>query len=198
MRVCHSATRARRPILADNGLSAKPAAQHAAGGAADDSGRVVGGIVQTAVIATFTVRIDTALPPDQAWRRIWDLDAHSRVIPLTRLSGHGTGGGELLPGDCFIARTGVGPLGVDDVMHVVEFEPPEAENGHQGHAVVHKRGRVVKGRIDATVTPRVGGSVLTWTQDIGLLGVPSLADPAVSRVAKTAYTTVLQALLEGR
>ncbi|MDO5630149.1 MAG: hypothetical protein Q4G43_17685 [Mobilicoccus sp.] len=144
-------------------------------------------------MATFTVDLDATCPPDEAWRRIWNLDAHSRVIPLTRLRGDGTGGGQLRPGSTFIARTGLGPLAVDDVMTVRRFDAPTGET--PGHAHVDKSGRVVHGNIDATVEGSSRGSHLTWTQEIRLLGVPRLADPVVAVVARAAYSSVLKQLL---
>lgn len=147
-------------------------------------------------MGTFTVRLTTPLTPAEAWRRIWDLDAHTRVIPLTRLRGDGTAGAALGVGGRFVARTGLGPLAVDDVMEVRHFDVPD-EGNHHGRAIVEKSGRVVRGRIDARVEPAASGSRVTWTQEIGLAPLPRAADPILERVAAAAYRHVLRRLLKG-
>lgn len=175
-------------------------------------------------MARFTVRLDTPVPPAEAWRRVWNLDAHTRLIPLTTLREDGTGGTSLQAGSRFVARTALGPLHVDDVMEVRRFDAPGADGGGtaagirgssdgagaagssstaggEGRAVVVKTGRLIGGQIDATVSPLTGsgdgeaGSRLEWTQDLTLRGVPALADPLVAAVGRLAYGTVLRALL---
>lgn len=149
-------------------------------------------------MARFTVRLDAPIPPAEAWRRVWNLDAHSRLIPLTTLRGDGTGGASLRAGSRFVARTALGPVGLDDVMEVRHFEAPDAGSG-RGRASVVKTGRVIGGSIDAHVTPghRRGraGAHLEWTQDITLRGLPAAADPVVAAIAKVAYGSVLRRLL---
>ncbi|WP_334139278.1 hypothetical protein [Corynebacterium variabile] len=176
-------------------------------------------------MARFTVRLDTPVPPAEAWRRVWNLDAHTRFIPLTTLREDGTGGTSLQAGSRFVARTALGPLHVDDVMEVRRFDAPGADGGGpaagrrgsndsagaagssstaggEGRAVVVKTGRLIGGQIDATVSPITGsgdggeaGSRLEWTQDLTLRGVPALADPLVAAVGRLAYGTVLRRLL---
>lgn len=124
---------------------------------------------------------------------MWDLDAHSELIPLTRLSGDGVGGRPLREGARFVARTAVGPLGVDDVMEVRAFTFPAAAG--PARAQILKTGRLIRGRIDAEVAAAPGGSVVLWRQEIGLRGLPSLFDPVVALVAKAAYRSVLTRLL---
>ncbi|WP_168582872.1 hypothetical protein [Gephyromycinifex aptenodytis] len=144
-------------------------------------------------MARFTIRLNTDLDTAEAWRRLWDLDAHSELIPLTRLSGDGTGGRQLQPGDCFIARTGIGPIGVDDVMQVRAFDAPAP--GEPARAEVVKTGRMIRGRIEAELRGRSGGSELVWTQEIGIAGLPAALDPVVAAVATAAYGSVLKRLL---
>ena len=151
-------------------------------------------------MARFTVRLDVPLPPEEAWRRVWNLDAHSRLIPLTTLRGDGTGGTPLRAGSRFVARTAVGPAGLDDVMEVRRFESPPPGGG-EGHAVVVKTGRAIGGSIEAIVEPARregdlgGGSQVQWRQEISLRGIPAVADPLVAAVAKLAYSSVLRRLL---
>lgn len=76
-------------------------------------------------MATFTVTLDSPLPAVEAWERVWALDSHTRLIPLTTLSGDGVGRRRLREGSRFVARTGVGPLGFDDVMTVTTWHPPQ-------------------------------------------------------------------------
>lgn len=144
-------------------------------------------------MARFTLRVPADVDAEQAWRRLWDLDAHSAVIPLTRLTGDGTGGRPLTAGGRFVARTGLGPLAVDDVMEARVFEAPVA--GRAGHAEIAKTGRVVQGRIFAEVLPTPTGSKVLWQQEIRLRPVPAVADSIVALVAKAAYGRVVRRLL---
>ncbi|GAB48722.1 hypothetical protein [Mobilicoccus pelagius] len=151
-------------------------------------------------MARFTVRLTVPIASPEAWRRVWDLDAHTRFIPLTTLRGDGTGDRDLRAGSRFVARTALGPLHVDDVMEVRRFDAP-ASPASTGRAALVKTGRVVGGDIDVTVAPapssagRASRTHVEWRQDITLRGVPAVADPVVAAVARLAYGTVLRRLL---
>lgn len=150
-------------------------------------------------MARFTVTLTAPITAAEMWRRVWNLDAHTEVIPFTRLRGDGVGpGASLRAGSCFVARTGVGPLGIDDVMEVRRFDPPTRSRPGQAH--LDKTGRVIGGDIDVRVENDTSGSsgprsTLAWQQNIRLVGVPALADPIVGFVARLAYRHVLGRLL---
>ena len=148
---------------------------------------------QTVGMADFEVHLDPPLPAPEAWRRILDLRAHTAVIPLTTVTGDAMAAGELVDGSRFTARTGLGPVGFDDVMVVDAIVPPTSTSA--GHARIRKEGKVVRGAIELTVTPTSAGSAVVWSQRIGVRGVPTVLDPVVSRVARAAYGSTLRRLL---
>ncbi|MGC5582732.1 SRPBCC family protein [Ornithinimicrobium sp. W1665] len=131
--------------------------------------------------------LDLLVPgsPEEVWTRLWDLDRHTRAVPLTAVQGPPP-----RPGSTFVARTAVGPVGFDDVMEVREWDPPH-------RAVVVKVGRVVRGRIEARLTPDGAGRTrVRWRQEVGAAGVPRpLARLAVPAVA-AGYRRSLRRILE--
>lgn len=143
----------------------------------------------------FVVRVGTPLTPAQAWTRVWDLDRHTEVIPLTSVATIPPG----LPlgvGVEFCGRTGIGPVCFDDPMRVVEWEPPSTGGGR---AVVVKTGSVIGGRIEATFEPVAGGGTrITWRQQVEVPWLPSplswLERPAAHLVAP-GYRVVVTRLL---
>lgn len=143
----------------------------------------------------FSVVVETPLTPAQAWARVWDLDRHTSVIPLTRVA--------TIPpatplgvGVDFCGRTGLGPVGFDDPMRFVEWEPPVAG---RGLATVVKTGGVIGGRIEVEFAPAAGnGTRITWRQQVELPWLPSplvrLERPA-ARLVAPGYRSVLRHLL---
>ena len=114
-------------------------------------------------------------PPPQVWERLWDLERHTRAIPLTTV-----GGGPLQDGVRFTARTGLGRLGFDDVMVVREWEPPH-------HAVIEKVGRVLGGRIEVTLRPAGADTRLRWEQNYSATAVPDRVAALASPGVRAAY-----------
>ncbi len=144
-------------------------------------------------MAHFEIHIDSPLSAPDAWGKILNLRAHSVVIPLTTVSGETLDAAGLAPGSRFNARTAVGPAGFDDPMVFDEVVQPTETS--PGRARIRKEGRLIRGQITLTVTPRPGGSAVEWSQDISVNHVPSLADPVVSLVARGAYGSTLKKLL---
>ena len=62
----------------------------------------------------------------------------------------------------FIARTGVGRVGFDDPMEIVEWQPPGADG--RGRCRLEKRGPVMLGWAELTVEPHGSGSRVTWRE----------------------------------
>lgn len=140
--------------------------------------------------SSFVVSVETEHPPAETWARLWDLDRHTVVIPLTTVTPHppatrlGAEAG-------FTGRTALGPLGFDDVMRVERWAPPES-------ATVVKVGRVVGGRIEVTVVPLRHGSRVTWRQTVRLPWLPRplrWVEALAARVVAPGYRRVIRTLL---
>ncbi len=144
-------------------------------------------------MARFELTIVSPLTAPEAWRRILDLRAHSEVTPLTTVSGPALDTSELTPGARFVAHTGLGPLGFDDLMVFDAYTPPTEHD--LGVARIRKEGRAVTGHITLRVAPTHDGCVVTWKQRIGVRGIPSTLDAVVARVAAAAYRRTLEELL---
>lgn len=138
----------------------------------------------------FRVCLRRPLPAPVAFERVLDLDAHTDLIPLTTLQHPDP----LRPGVQFTARTGLGPLRIDDVMTVVDHTPPTGAT--PGRCTIIKTGRWVRGDIRFTVTPTGPESCrIEWHQRITVWGISRIADRLVTSVARVAYTIVLKRLL---
>ena len=138
------------------------------------------------------VSVDVAAPVRATWDAITDWPAHGRFAPLTTVTvttpdppGAGTR---------FLARSGVGPLGFDDPMEVVEWAPPVG--GGPGRCVVAKHGRHVLGTAVIDVVPAPGGSRLTWTYDVEVAPVALTRPfgPLVAAFTRAGLRRVLGAL----
>ncbi|MGO0577172.1 SRPBCC family protein [Ornithinimicrobium panacihumi] len=130
----------------------------------------------------FTLELHVGPPPPQAWALLWDLDRHTRHVPLTTV-GPGAGapagsspGAPLGPGAEFTATTRLGPVRIDDRMVVTRWEPPHL-------AVIEKVGRPLGGQIEAALEPHGAGTLLRWHQSVSVGRIPAplvrLALPAV-------------------
>lgn len=145
-------------------------------------------------MALFAVSADTDLPPEDAWARLVDWPAHGRHVPFTDIrvvtvSPNGVG-------TVFVAHTGLGPLGFDDPMEVVTWEPPSG--GRRGKARIEKRGAVMTGWAELTVEPRdTGGARATWREDITVAKLPRLAERGTGVSSRLLFGRVLRKLLSG-
>lgn len=142
------------------------------------------------------VQMETELEPHVAWARLWDLDQHTAVIPLTTVTLDAPALA-LAAGAGFTGRTALGPVGFDDTMRVVVWEPPTTG---EGRAVVAKSGALIGGRIEVIVVPFIGGGAqITWRQDVQLPWLPSRLsrlEDAAARLAAPGYRRVLRTLLD--
>ena len=144
-------------------------------------------------MADFVLHAASALPARIAFARLVDWDAHSAAIPLTRLHFDG----EPRVGQRFVARTGWGRLGFDDVMVVDDLQPPVGDQpgDRPGLIAITKHGRVVGGTVTWTVAPGTVGSRVTWTQHLVIGWLPRWMDPLVGAVGRRAYGQGLRRLL---
>jgi hypothetical protein len=127
------------------------------------------------------VRASIALPVDaeQAWRAVMDWTRQGDWIPFTQVrvtSGTGTA-----VGDRIVARTAIGPVGFDDPMEIVRWDPPNL-------CEVRHHGRVVRGGGVFTVVPDgEGRSVFHWSEQLDLpFGAVGRAGFALIRPLATA------------
>ncbi|WP_286928943.1 MULTISPECIES: SRPBCC family protein [Aeromicrobium] len=123
------------------------------------------------------VRYTSHLDAVDAFARVTDWERHR--VPLTTIT---------ITPEGFTARTAVGPVGFDDPMHVTRWEPPH-------RADLQKQGRVVRGSASITVEPSGSGSVVTWDEDVTVIGVPRLLDPVVRQLLRLMVSTVLRRLM---
>jgi hypothetical protein len=142
-------------------------------------------------VAEFAVTAESPLPPRQAWDKLTDWPRHGRHVPFTRMrvstpppNGVGT---------VFVARTALGPLGFDDPMQIVHWQPPGADAG--GHCRIEKRGRVMLGWAELSVVPSGQGSRATWREDAAPNHLPRFLHPIAALSARLLFGRVLRRLL---
>ncbi|MET9257459.1 SRPBCC family protein [Streptomyces sp. NPDC048182] len=143
-------------------------------------------------MATFSIDRTAPLPPEEAWRRLTDWPRHGAVAPLTRVTVTTPPPAGL--GTVFVARSGAGPLGFDDVMEVTVWRPPR--DGEAGLCRLEKRGRVVRGWAEIEVGPRPGGRAhVRWREEVGSPYLPALFDGALRTGARFMFGRAVDRLL---
>jgi hypothetical protein len=145
-------------------------------------------------MAEFRIALDVPSGARATFDRLVDWDAHSRAIPLTRL----THAGRPLAGQRIVARTGWRRLGFDDPMVVELLRRPagDAAGDLEGLVEVRKTGRVIAGTVRWTVRPLADGARVEWDQQLRVPWLPRLFDPLVGVVGRIAYRSGLGRLLE--
>ncbi|MFF2210546.1 SRPBCC family protein [Streptomyces antibioticus] len=143
-------------------------------------------------MVTFQLERTVPLPLEEAWRRLTEWHRHGDVVPLTRIT-------VVTPpptreGTVFVARTGVGPLAVDDRMEVTVWCPPEGDE--PGLCRLEKRGRIVKGWAEIEVRPGPGGRArVIWREELRVRPLPSAADPLLGSASRRMYGQAVNRLL---
>lgn len=140
----------------------------------------------------FVVSHDSPLPVDDAWVRLTDWPRHGDHVPFTVVAittAPPTGVGTV-----FVARTGVGRVGFDDVMEIVEWAPPA--DGLGGHCRIEKRGRVMKGWAELTVDAHGTGSRTTWREVAAPVHLPGFARGLNDASGKKIFGRVVRGLLD--
>ncbi|MTB71661.1 hypothetical protein GGG17_06700 [Arsenicicoccus sp. MKL-02] len=147
--------------------------------------------------------ITLRLPLDRAevWRRLWSAPRHTAVIPLTVVTSSARRGRLDVAGARVRARTAVGPWGFDDDMETVAVSTPEGDGPWRCRIV--KRGKVVRGAIDATACALElpGGRAATelrWRQRISVAGLPRALDPVTAAVAWVAYRATIRRIVDAQ
>jgi hypothetical protein len=143
-------------------------------------------------MALFEVSARSSLSPEEAWQRLVDWPRHGDLVPLTSirvLTTTPSGVGTLL-----VARTRVGPVGFDDPMEVTAWAPPT--DGEAGFCRLDKRGSVVTGWAELTVTPEPGGgSTAMWREDIHVWKLPGVFDRPTAMSSRLLFGRVLRHLV---
>ncbi|EST19163.1 SRPBCC family protein [Streptomyces niveus] len=145
-------------------------------------------------MSVFRVARRTALPADEAWRRITDWPAHARTVPLTRIVVKTPG--PTGTGTVFVARTGLGRVRFDDPMEVVRWEPPTA--GRRGRCRLEKRGRVITGWAEIEVAESGGRTLVRWAEELRVSFLPRFLDGVTARTGRVVFGRVVDALLRGQ
>lgn len=130
-------------------------------------------------MGAFEVVREVSLPPEETFARLTDWERHGDVVPLTTVRSTDAG---------FVARTAVGPFGFDDVMDVVEWDPPRS-------CRIEKRGRVVQGWAEVSVTPTSRGSRVVWREVAHTIGVPRFAARLEEAAGRRLFGRVVDRLL---
>ncbi|GAA2729170.1 SRPBCC family protein [Streptomyces nogalater] len=140
----------------------------------------------------FSLTRTAPLPPDEAWRRLTTWPRHAEAVPLTRIR-------VLTPppnheGTRFVARSGLGPFVVDDVMEVTVWRPPAGDAG--GVCRLEKRGRVVLGWAEIEVRPGPGGgSRVVWREELRVRFLPGVFDGVLERASRLMFGRAADRLL---
>lgn len=138
------------------------------------------------------VRVRLARPADEVWSLVTDVRHHARWVPWTRVDA----AARLAPGDTFTAVTGPGARrglpGIPDRMVVDRLDPPEPATGAAGRASYRKLGPVLLGTAEVHVLPDGdAGSIVVWTEEVWLRGLPRVLSAPVLRVALGAMLRVV-------
>ncbi|WP_326696207.1 SRPBCC family protein [Streptomyces sp. NBC_01754] len=143
-------------------------------------------------MAVFRIERFTHLPAAEAWRRVTDWGRHGDTVPFTSVSVRSAPPTRC--GTVFVARTGMGPLGVDDPMEVVRWVPPAA--GRAGLCELEKLGSLVRGRASIDVRPTGAGSHVIWVEELRVRLLPRAADPLLASAGRRVFGRVLTTLLD--
>lgn len=143
-------------------------------------------------MVTFLVERTVPLPLDETWHRLTEWSRHSAVFPQTRVT-------VATPppprqGTVLVARTGFGPLAVNDLMEVTVWHPSGVDTAELCR--LEKRGRVVTGWVEIEVRPGPGGrSRVTWREELTVRPLPRALDDTVGSAARWAFGRGVNRLL---
>lgn len=144
-----------------------------------------------ALVPLFTIERRSPLPVEAAWRRLTDWERHGSHVPFTTIVVTTTPPSRL--GTRITARTGIGPVRIDDPMEVVVWAPPA--DGGPARCRMEKRGSVITGWAEFEIRPDGGGSLTVWREDLRVRGLPRLFDAATAWSGRLVFGRVLRGLL---
>ncbi|MGW2703152.1 SRPBCC family protein [Streptomyces sp. NPDC001340] len=140
----------------------------------------------------FSFERTVPLPLDEAWRRLTEWPRHGDVVPLTRIT-------VVTPaptreGTRFVARSGLGPLSLNDPMEVTVWHPPVDDE--PGLCRLEKRGRIVLGWAEIEVRPGPGGRArVVWREELRVRFLPRFFDGVVQRTSRAVFGRAVNRLL---
>lgn len=144
------------------------------------------------VVPTFSLTRTVPLPLAETWRRLTEWPRHAEAVPLTRI--RVLTDGPTSVGTRLVARSGIGPLALDDVMEVTVWRPPA--DGEGGLCRLEKRGRVVRGWAEIEVLPGPGGrSRVLWLEELRVRFLPRAFDGVLERTARVVFGRAVNRLL---
>jgi hypothetical protein len=143
---------------------------------------------------SFEITRRTSLSAREAWDRLTDWEAHTKLIPFTTVAMDGSRP-PVGVGSMFVARTSMGPVAFDDPMEVTHWQPPEGDQA--GICRIVKRGTVVVGWAVLTVTPDVvgDGCTVTWLEQADVKKAGPLLRGPNALVGKAVFSRLLRTLL---
>lgn len=130
---------------------------------------------------------------EDAFARITDWERHSDHIPLTTVTVTSTG--PLGVGSTFVGRTGLGPLRFDDPMTITRWQPPHGQE--PGSCRLDKTGSVVLGWAEIEVRPQGSGSLVLWTEEARVRGLPEIFDPVARAGGQWMFGRAIDRMLRG-
>ncbi|MBA3233847.1 MAG: SRPBCC family protein [Propionibacteriales bacterium] len=139
-------------------------------------------------MAQFRVERTTSVPVEATWARLTDWERHGDFIPLTSVTRTGEGAGSF-----FNARTALGPIGFDDLMEVTQWRPPEP--GAAGLCRIEKRGHVITGWAELTVSPTADGTRVSWLEDATIRHTAGVLDFPIRILSARVFGRLIDALL---
>ncbi|MFI1762737.1 SRPBCC family protein [Streptomyces sp. NPDC020800] len=141
---------------------------------------------------TFSFERTAPLPSEEAWRRLTEWPRHRAAVPLTRVTV--VTAPPTREGTRFVARSGLGPLSVNDPMEVTIWHPPV--DGEPGLCRLEKRGRVVLGWAEIEVRQGPGGRArVVWREELRIRFLPRLFDGVVEVTARAVFGRAVNRLL---
>ncbi|MFE0175774.1 SRPBCC family protein [Streptomyces sp. NPDC059002] len=141
-------------------------------------------------MALFQFTKDVPLPAAETWSRLTAWERHADAVPLTRVRVRTPPPTRV--GTVFVARSALGPIGFDDVMEVVEWQPPR--DPAPGRCRLEKRGTFVTGWAEIEVYPHTPHSRVIWREDLRVRHLPALCDGLLARVSVRMFTRAVTRL----
>jgi hypothetical protein len=129
-------------------------------------------------VEPFEIVREVPLSQEETFARLTDWKRHAEVLPFTDVRATRTR---------IVIRTGVGRLGFDDPMDIVQWDPPR-------FCRLEKRGRVVHGWADICVWPTDTGSKVVWREVAHVTGVPRIMGRVESAVGSALFGRLLNGL----
>lgn len=126
----------------------------------------------------FEIVREVPLSQEETFARLTDWPRHGEVIPFTDVRVTETG---------IVVHTGIGKVGFDDPMDIVQWDPPR-------FCRLEKRGRVVHGWADICVWPTDSGSKVVWREVAHVTGVPRIFSRVEKNAGRAMFRQVLRRL----